>query len=347
MLIMVAFSFETMFIDEAVIFVRGGKGGDGCMSFRREAYAPKGGPDGGDGGDGGSVYMVCKQGFDTLMDMTGRHHWRAENGMQGGGKSCSGKKGEDLEIRVPLGTMVFDDETGALIADLDEVDKKVLIAKGGRGGKGNEHFKRATHQTPREWTPGGEGEELTLRLELKLIADVGLVGLPNAGKSTTLAKVTKATPKVADYPFTTLEPQLGIMELPHHHRLIIADIPGLIEGAAEGTGLGHTFLRHIERTKVLVHVIDPDPVDESDPLENYHVIRKELERYSDVLAGKTEIVAINKMDLLFSDEDREAAVQLFEEELGRKVYAISAVSGYGMEELFEYCWKITRDGDDE
>lgn len=328
-----------MFVDEAVIHVFGGKGGDGGMSLRREAYVPKGGPDGGDGGDGGSVYLKATRGLNTLLDMAGRHHWRAEEGAPGRSKSCTGRRGQDLVIKVPAGTVVYEMETGTQIDDLNEMDKVILVAKGGKGGFGNEHFKSATNQTPRDATEGEPGEVKTLRLELKLIADIGLVGLPNAGKSTLLSRVTKATPKIADYPFTTLEPQLGIAEMSNHRRIVLADIPGLIEGAADGVGLGITFLRHIERTRILVHVIDPDPIDNSDPIKNYHTIRNELAKHSEVLANKYEIVAINKMDLLQTDDDRKAAISLFEDELQKEVFAISAVSGFGTDELLKRCWE--------
>ena len=285
-----------MLVDHAIIEIFAGRGGHGLVSFRREAYVPKGGPDGGDGGDGGSVYLEAGAGVDTLLDMAGRHHWRAGHGENGRSKSRFGARGDDLTIQVPPGTIVYDESTGSLVDDLDQLGKRVLVARGGRGGYGNEHFKSATNQTPRQATPGETGEQRTLRLELKLIADVGLVGLPNAGKSTLLTRVSRATPKVADYPFTTLEPQLGIAELSGYRRLVIADIPGLIEGASAGAGLGHTFLRHIERTRVLVHMLDSEPADGSDPVENFHTINLELAEHSQVLADKPMLIAVNKTD---------------------------------------------------
>jgi GTP-binding protein len=287
-----------MLIDRATIFVRSGRGGHGCVSFRREKFVPKGGPDGGDGGDGGDVILVGDGGLSTLLPLTPRPHFRATNGRPGEGSSRHGARGEDRIVKVPVGTLVYDTEADVLVADVCAEGQRIVIARGGRGGFGNEHFKGPTNQTPREATNGGDWEERTLRLELKLIADVGLVGLPNAGKSTLLRAVSRATPRVADYPFTTLSPYLGITELPGDRRLVVADIPGLIEGAAEGAGLGHDFLRHIERTELLVHVLDIAPFDESDPVENYRAIRGELEAYSAELAAKRELVALNKIDLV-------------------------------------------------
>ncbi len=329
-----------MLIDSATIFVRSGKGGDGAVSFRREKYIPKGGPDGGDGGYGGSVVAVASENVDTLLDFTGRHHWYAPNGEPGGPKQCFGKAGEDLVLRLPKGTLIYDADTDELLADLDELGKRVVIAPGGRGGLGNERFKGPQNQTPRESTPGEPGIELTLRLDLKLIADVGLIGLPNAGKSTLLSRVSKATPKIADYPFTTLEPNLGIAELPDHRRIVFADIPGLIEHAHKGQGLGTRFLRHVERTRLLVHLIDIDPSDGSDPAENYRVIRNELKAYSDTLADKPELVVLSKMDLAGGEEDRDTAVELFGPALDRPVLTISSATGAGLNELLEACWKV-------
>src|SRR5947209_6004716 len=291
-----------MFVDEALIHVKAGDGGNGCVSFRREKYIPKGGPDGGDGGNGGDVAFVADPGVDTLLDFAGRHHWRAGRGQAGMGKKMYGKGGDDLLIRVPVGTLVFDAEHGTLLADLDVPGKQVVLAKGGKGGKGNWHFRTPTNQAPRYAEPGTEGQERNLKLELKLIADVGLVGMPNAGKSTLLSVISAARPKVADYPFTTLDPQLGIVELSGDRRIVVADIPGLIEGARDGAGLGHAFLRHIERTKVIVHLLDMYPTDGSDPAENYRTIRRELEAFSPKLAQKRELIAANKMDLAVDDE---------------------------------------------
>ncbi len=336
-----------MLVDQAIIYVKAGKGGDGMVSFRREAFEPKGGPDGGDGGDGGSVILLAKAGVDTLLDMAGRHHWNAEKGQDGRTKSRFGKAGADLVIEVPPGTLIYDDETGELLCDLDADDKRMLAAAGGKGGYGNERFKSATQQTPRHATPGEPGEQRTLRLELKLIADIGLVGKPNAGKSTLLSAISRARPKTADYPFTTLEPQLGIAELPGYRRLVVADIPGLIEGAADGAGLGHAFLRHIERTRILVHLIEVEPADGSDPIENFHAINAELKRYSPVLADKQMLVAVNKVDLLGTDRaDHEAAIELLHDGIGRKMYPISAATGEGTRELFEDCWLMLHPEED-
>jgi len=260
------------------------------MSFRREKYIPKGGPNGGDGGDGGSVILIGDNSIDSLLSLTHRPHYRAGHGMQGMGSQMHGANGDDCIVKVPLGTLVTDEETGDLLADISEHDQQLVVAHGGKGGWGNEHFKSATNQTPRETTCGEPIEEHVLRLELKLIADIGLVGMPNAGKSTLLSAISAARPKVADYPFTTLQPHLGIAELDLDRRLIVADIPGLIEGAADGAGLGHRFLKHIERTGALLHLIDVMPIDGSDPVSNYKAIREELQKYSTALASKSEIV---------------------------------------------------------
>src|SRR5215212_6054979 len=326
-----------MFVDEALIHVKAGDGGDGCVSFRREKYVPKGGPDGGDGGNGGSVIFLADVNKNTLLDFSGRHHWRAPRGEGVMGKKMSGLSGEDLIIRVPPGTLIFDDEHKNLLADLDAVDKRVTIAQGGKGGRGNWHFRSATNQAPRYAEPGTEGQERRLRLELKLIADVGLVGMPNAGKSTLLRAISAARPKVADYPFTTLEPQLGIVELAGGRRMVVADIPGLIEGAHSGAGLGTDFLRHIERTKILVHMLDLFPMDGSNPADNYRKIRHELESFSPRLAEKREVVAANKADLAIDDE----AIEKLREELGGKeIHLISGVSRQGVEDLLDRLWKI-------
>jgi GTP-binding protein len=328
-----------MLIDSATIFVRSGKGGDGIVSFRREKYIPKGGPDGGDGGDGGSVILEASPNVDTLLDFAGRHHWRADDGQPGGGKDCYGKAGDDLIVRLPPGTLVHDAETGELIVDLDEEGRRFVVAPGGKGGLGNARFKTATNQTPLKATPGEPAVERYLRLELKLIADVGLIGLPNAGKSTLLSRISKATPKIADYPFTTLEPNLGIAQVSPDRRIVFADIPGLIEHAHTGQGLGTRFLRHVERTRLLVHLIDVDPVDGSDPVENYQIIRKELAAYSPVLADKPELVVLSKRDLVGGDADRDAAVELYGRSLGGAVMTISAATGVGLGDLLEACWQ--------
>lgn len=329
-----------MFIDRAEIYVRGGKGGPGCVSFRREKFIPKGGPDGGDGGRGGDVHMVADEAVATLLDFTGRHHWVAGNGQHGQGRNMTGKAGNDLVIRVPPGTMIYDRDTGRLLKDLDAPGKSVLIAKGGRGGKGNKHFASSRLQAPRFAQPGEDPEERWLRLELKLIADVGLVGLPNAGKSTLLSRISKARPKIADYPFTTLEPQLGIVELSHYRRFVVADIPGLIEGAHEGVGLGDDFLRHIERTRIIVHLVDVHPLPgQPEPAEAYAVIRNELRKYSEKLANKPELVVANKIDLapdLSAVEDLSSAI-------GRELMAISGVTGAGLDGLVERLWVMVEE----
>jgi GTPase len=329
-----------MFVDEAIIHVKAGDGGNGCVSFRREKYIPKGGPDGGDGGKGGSVIFVADVHKDTLLDFAGKHDWYAERGEAGMGKKMYGKAGKDLYVHVPPGTLIFDLEHGLLLADMDELNKEVVIARGGRGGKGNFHFRSATNQAPRYAEPGGEGEERKLRLELKLIADVGLVGMPNAGKSTLLRAVSAARPKVADYPFTTLDPQLGIVDLGSDRRIVVADIPGLIEGAQHGAGLGHNFLKHIERTKLIVHLLDLYPVDQSDPAENYRKIRRELEAFSPKLAEKRELIAANKMDLAVDDE---AIDKLMTELPDKTIYAISGASHKGLEPLLEAAWKVLQE----
>jgi GTPase len=340
-----------MIADHAVIEVQAGNGGNGCLSFRREKFVPKGGPDGGDGGRGGDIIAMADTSVQTLLDFRSQHHWRARNGESGQGSNCTGASGEDLVICLPVGTLVIDEETDEVLADLAEPGQQAVVARGGVGGFGNDHFKSATHQTPRETTPGEEGEARRLRLDLKLIADVGLVGLPNAGKSTLLKSVSAATPKIADYPFTTLTAQLGIAELTGHRRIVIADIPGLIEGASKGHGLGHGFLRHVERTKVLIHLVDMDPIDGSDAGENYRTIRKELFDYSPTLAEREEIVALNKCDLL-TEEDREAAVELFRigAQSGRDEkppLVVSAASGHGVGALLERAWEVLKQLDDD
>jgi GTP-binding protein len=344
------------FVDTAEIHVKAGNGGRGSVSFRREKYIPKGGPDGGDGGDGGSVIFVADPNKNTLLDFAGRHHWHATNGGHGMGKKMYGKGGEDLYVPVPPGTEVYDlglglqgdggeaEKEGLKIADLTEPGQRVVIAKGGRGGLGNWHFRSSTNQAPREAGPGEPGEERSLRLELKLIADVGLAGLPNAGKSTLLAAVSAARPRVADYPFTTLEPNLGIAEIDEDRRLVIADIPGLIEGASEGAGLGHAFLRHIERCKVLVHLVSVFPLDGSDTVENYHTIRRELESFSPLLASKRQVIAANKIDLLV--ESDEPLQRLREALPGEEIIPISGATGQNVRELLEACWRAVRTQDE-
>jgi GTP-binding protein len=324
-----------MFVDEAKIWVKAGDGGHGCVSFRREKFVPKGGPDGGDGGKGGSIYFEAADDLDTLLDFSGKHHWRAGNGQPGSGANKNGADGQELIIRVPPGTLIYDVDLDLLLKDLNEVGMKVRVCLGGRGGRGNKAFATSTNQAPRHAERGKEGQERNLRLELRLIADVGLVGKPNAGKSTLIARCSAARPKIADYPFTTLEPVLGIVELSDFRRFVMADIPGLIEGAHQGSGLGFAFLKHIERTRIIVHLLDIMPVDGSDPVDNYEGIRKELEQYSQALAGKAEVVVANKIDLAPDGE----IVKDVEKRLGRKILAISAVTGAGIKGLCEALWE--------
>ena len=328
-----------MFIDQAIIWVKAGDGGHGCVSLRREKFIPKGGPDGGDGGHGGNVYFEAVDDVDTLLDFAGKHHWQAGNGQPGAGSNKHGSDGDDLVIRVPPGTLIYDTDLDLMLKDMSETGMKVCVCKGGKGGKGNKAFATATNQTPRYATSGKPGQERNVKLELKLIADVGLVGLPNAGKSTLISRCSQARPKIADYPFTTLEPVLGIVELSDFRRYVLADIPGLIEGAHEGAGLGHDFLKHIERTKILAHIIDICPIDGSDPAENYKTIKNELEKHSKVLAQKQEVVIANKTDL---DPDGNALKEL-QDKLEMEIHPISAVTGSGIKELAEILWQKVKE----
>ena len=290
------------FVDEASIRVEAGKGGDGCLSFRREKYIERGGPDGGDGGVGGSIYFVADAALNTLVDFRFQPRYRAGNGEPGRGKDQTGAKGEDRYVRVPLGTSIFDDEAQDYIADISKADETFLIVRGGRHGLGNVRFKSSTNRAPRKTTSGEPGEIKSLRLEMKLIADVGLLGLPNAGKSTLIRAVSAARPKVADYPFTTLVPNLGVVRLGHSQSFVIADIPGLIEGAAGGAGLGFQFLKHLSRTRLLLHLLDIAPMDGSDPVDNYHVIERELKKYSTGISEKDRWLVLTKTDLVPDDE---------------------------------------------
>ena len=318
-----------MFVDEAEIEVEAGKGGDGCVSFRREKYIPRGGPDGGDGGDGGSVILVAEEGVDSLAPLTHRRQWKAENGERGASANCHGRSSGDLVILVPPGTVVIDAKHGYVLKDLGAAGQRVVAAQGGKGGKGNVRFKSATNRAPRQSTPGEPGEARTLRLELKVIADVGLVGKPNAGKSTLLSRLSRARPEIAPYPFTTKHPHLGRVQIDIDRSFIMADIPGLIEGAHEGVGLGHEFLRHIERAGILVHLVEPEPTDGTEPLANYRAIRSELELHSAELGRQREIVVVTKADL----PSGRAVQQLLAEAIGADVLLISAVTGLGLNEL--------------
>ncbi|MGA2266104.1 MAG: GTPase ObgE [Phycisphaerae bacterium] len=334
---------KAMFVDEVDLVVFGGNGGHGCVSFRREKFVPHGGPDGGDGGNGGSVYVQADESFNTLQHLAGKHHWRAPSGGHGQGKNKHGRSGKDVHVLVPPGTIVRDADRGVLLKDLADAGQSILVAAGGKGGRGNTHFKSATHQTPREAEPGEDGQQRTLHLELKLIADAGLIGKPNAGKSTLLSRLSAARPKIAAYPFTTLNPCLGIVEAGGGRRFVLADIPGLIEGSHAGAGLGDTFLRHVERTRLLVHMVDICPIDGSDPAANYHAIRNELTLYSSTLATKTEIVVANKMDLGGSKEHLRA----FRKAVDVEVIPISAVSGQGLAELTRRIRKALEALDDQ
>lgn len=324
-----------MFIDRAQIWVKAGDGGHGCVSFRREKFIPKGGPDGGDGGNGGNIYFQAVDNLDTLLDFAGKHHWQARNGQPGSGNNKHGANGEDLIIKVPPGTLIYDTDLDLLLKDMNKIGMKVRVCLGGKGGKGNKAFATSINQTPRYAEPGKKGQERNIKLELKLIADVGLVGLPNAGKSTLISRCSAARPKIADYPFTTIEPVLGIVELSDYRRFVMADIPGLIEGAHAGAGLGHEFLKHIERTTLLVHIIDIMPTDGSDPTDNYKTIRSELNKHSKALAAKPEIIVANKIDL----DPEGKIVKKLKEKLQQPVQPISAVAGSGVRELSEMLWQ--------
>ncbi len=325
-----------MFIDSVKIEVRGGSGGSGAEAFRREKGVPRGGPAGGDGGRGGDVRLVVDPGLTTLSDYRYRRHHRAQRGMHGEGFNRTGRSGKDLELRVPPGTIALDDETGELLGELLEADDVLLVARGGRGGRGNARFASSTQQTPRRWEPGGAGEERVVRLELKLLADIGLVGEPNAGKSTLLSRISHARPRIADYPFTTLTPNLGVVELPDYRSFVVADIPGIIEGAHEGKGLGHQFLRHIERTRALAILL---PVDQEDPAATLAGLRSELQAYSPRLARLPFAVVFSKMDL-HPASDPKPEVDTPD---AWGAYHISAVTGDGLGALLEGCWRQLED----
>lgn len=323
-----------MFADRATIIIKSGKGGDGHISFRREKYVPDGGPDGGDGGKGGDIIFEVDDGLNTLTDYRHRRKFAAQAGEEGGKKNCHGKNGADLILKVPAGTVIKDAASGKVIADMSGDNRRSVILRGGRGGQGNQHYATATMQAPKYAQPGGEAIELEVKLELKVIADVGLVGFPNVGKSTLLSRVTNAQPKIANYHFTTLQPNLGVVDLDGANGFVIADIPGLIEGASEGVGLGLEFLRHIERTKVMIHIVDAAGVEGRDPIADIHAINKELKAYNPALLEKPQVIAANKIDAIYGDENEiiKGLKDEFEKD-GIRVFPISAVSGKGLKEL--------------
>ena len=326
-----------MFADRAKIFIRSGKGGDGHVSFRRELFVPNGGPDGGDGGKGGDIIFEVDEGLNTLNDYRHKAKYCAQPGEEGGKKRCNGKNGTDLILKVPEGTLIKDAESGKVIADMSGDNKRQIVLKGGRGGKGNMNYATATMQVPKYSQPGQSAKELWVQLELKVIADVGLVGFPNVGKSTFLSRVTNARPKIANYHFTTLNPNLGVVDLNGGKGFVIADIPGLIEGASEGVGLGHEFLRHIERTKVIIHVVDAASTEGRDPVDDIYKINEELKAYNPRMATLPQVIAANKTDVIYSeDEDPVERIRAEFEPQGMKVFSISAVSGKGLKELLYY-----------
>lgn len=320
-----------MFVDHAKIYVKGGDGGNGIVAFRREKYVPKGGPAGGDGGRGGNVVFIADEGLKTLMDFKYRKHFKAERGAHGQGKNMHGAWGQDLLVKIPVGTIIYDDDTGEVVADLTRPEQDMIVARGGRGGKGNARFANATNKAPSYSENGEPGEERWLRLELKLLADVGLVGFPNAGKSTFISRVSAARPKIADYPFTTLVPNLGVVVTRDKDSFVIADIPGLIEGASQGTGLGHDFLRHIERTRVLLYILDAAETEGRKVLEDYRILRSELEQFNPELLKRPFLVAANKMDL----PTAQANIDELQKAFGDHLHLISAVSGAGVQPLIE------------
>ena len=333
-----------MFADRAKIFIRSGKGGDGHVSFRRELFVPNGGPDGGDGGKGGDVIFEVDEGLTNLSEYRHRAKFTAEPGEQGGTKRCHGANGKNLILKVPAGTIIREAESGKVIADMSGDNKRQVILKGGRGGQGNMHYATATMQVPKYAQPGQAAQELWVNLELKVIADVGLVGFPNVGKSTLLSRVSNAKPKIANYHFTTLNPMQGVVDLGDGSSFIMADIPGLIEGASEGVGLGHEFLRHVERTKILLHVVDAASTEGRDPIDDIYKINEELKNYNEELASRPQIIAANKTDVIYSeDEDPVEKIRAEFEPQGIKVFPISAVSGKGVKELLSYIWEVLKE----
>lgn len=340
------YEVRSMFIDKARIYLKAGDGGDGKVSFRREKYIPNGGPDGGDGGSGGSIIFVADSSMRTLMDFRYKRKHAASNGQTGGANNCYGKSGENLYIKVPVGTIIYDEQSKRALGDLRHEGQELLAAKGGRGGKGNAQFATSTRQAPRFAQPGEKGEEIWIELELKLIADVGLVGFPNVGKSTLLSVVTAARPKIANYHFTTLSPNLGVVELDPGRSFVMADIPGLIEGAHEGVGLGHDFLRHIERTKVIIHVLDVSGTEGRDPIEDFRKINNELKLYSEKLASKPQVIACNKMDIPGSDKNFER-VKLFLSGEGYDIFPVSGATKMGIKPMLDRVYNILETMEDE
>ncbi len=336
-----------MFADRAKIIIKSGKGGDGHVSFRREKYVPDGGPDGGDGGRGGDVIFEVDEGLNTLTDFRHRRKYAAENGEDGKKKNCHGKNGADIVVKVPAGTIIRDAASKKVIADMSGGNDRQVILKGGRGGNGNQHYATSTMQAPKYAQPGQPAMELEVLLELKVIADVGLVGFPNVGKSTLLSRVTNARPKIANYHFTTLNPNLGVVDLDDSNGFVIADIPGLIEGASEGVGLGHEFLRHIERTRVMIHMVDAASTEGRDPIADIYAINKELEAYDPELCKKPQVIAANKIDVIYPDgEDPVERLRKEFEPQGIRVYPVSAVSGQGLKELLYAVWNLLQTVDD-
>ena len=338
-----------MFADRAKIYIRSGKGGDGHVSFRRELYVPNGGPDGGDGGRGGDVIFEVDEGQNTLGDYRHRRKYKAEDGQEGGKKRCHGADGKDVVLKVPPGTVIKDSETGKVILDMADKKEPVVLLKGGRGGRGNRNYVTSTMQAPKYAQPGQPAKELIVDLELKCIADVGLVGFPSVGKSTFLARVTNARPKIAEYHFTTLTPNLGVVDLGEHNGFVIADIPGIIEGAAEGVGLGLEFLRHIERTKVIIHIVDAASVDGRDPINDVKIINEELKKYNKDIESRPTVIAANKIDAL-DEVGYETVIEMLKEEFekdGVKIFPISAVSGKGISELLWYVNDLVKNAPDD
>ncbi len=328
-----------MFIDEARVYVKGGDGGNGIVAFRREKYVPEGGPAGGDGGRGGNVVFQADEGMRTLMDFRYKRHFKAERGQHGQGKNMHGAWGEDLLVRVPVGTVIKDEDSGEVIADLTKHGQEAVVARGGRGGRGNARFSSSVNRAPTVSENGEPGEEHWLRMELKLLADVGLVGFPNAGKSTLISRISAARPKIADYPFTTLTPNLGVVQTRNHESFVVADIPGLIEGAHQGAGLGHGFLRHIERTRVLLFILDAAETEGRDVMQDYHTLEAELSGHNPKLLERPALIVANKMDLPQAEENR----QRLEEAFGSRLLFISAVTGQGVEELVERVYQVLQE----